>query len=236
MRESTLAERFSIAPSLTPRIPSEVIQSATAIALRPRQRLALGGDDEIVYVVTSGALILEALPRLAVRQVVDIFYEGDIVRARAIPSLPACALIAAGRADVARITASRLDSLANAHAFVRSWLDRMQTSQYARRLAHATTIGSLTGEERLASLLYELVLRIGEHGVDDSWTFDLPLSRTDMANYLSLNADTLSRIMSRLKHSGLLATTGRGRGYTPSLEALGRLSPIADTIRSLHAL
>lgn len=235
MRNATFAENPAAPPKGSAAVPQSVAAAATSIVLRPRQRLALGGEEEIVYVVQSGVLLLESQPRLAVRQIVDLYYPGDIVRSRSLPPLPALALVAGGRAEVARLSGRKLQAMCAADSAVMSWADAALAGQYARRLLHVATIGALTGEERLASLLYELVMRTGERGMDKSWTFDLPLSRTDMANYLSLNADTLSRMMSRLKQAGVLATTGRGRGFTPELEALGTMSPLAEALRTSHA-
>ncbi|MFN3869196.1 MAG: Crp/Fnr family transcriptional regulator [Hyphomicrobiaceae bacterium] len=215
-------------------MPAEIAASGVMIGLRPRQRLAFGREDDLAYVVTAGVLEIDATPRPNARQVLEIYYRGDLLRSRHAAGLPGANLIAASRAEVCRIAGRKLDALAAAHGDVARWIETNLARQVPRRQLHLAAVGSLTGEERVASFLVELALRIGEPGYDDSRTFDMPLSRTDMAHYLALNADTLSRIMSRLRQSGVLGTAGRGRGYTPNLAALAALTPLADVIRETH--
>ena len=215
-------------------IPPEITAAAVVIGLRPRQRLAFSRDEDLVYVVSAGVIEVDSAPRPNARQIVDLYYRGDLVRSRFASNLPGMNLIAASRAEVLRITGRKLDTLMSTYPDIARWVDNNLGRQVPRRQLHLATVGSLSGEERVASFLVELALRIGESGYDDSRTFDMPLSRTDMAHYLALNADTLSRIMSRLRHSGVLGTASRGRAYTPSLPALTALTPLADTIRSLH--
>lgn len=214
--------------------PAEVLTAGVVIGLRPRQRLAFSREEDLVYVVTSGVLEVDSAPRPNARQIVDLYYKGDLIRSRFATNLPGMNLIAASRAEVARLPGRKLDSLMSMHPEVARWVDANLARQVPRRQLHLATVGSLSGEERVASFLVELALRIGEAGYENSRTFDMPLSRTDMAHYLALNADTLSRIMSRLRHSGVLGTASRGRAYTPSLPALAALTPLADTIKGLH--
>ena len=220
--------------AVAPTIPPDLGAAGVVIGLRPRQRLGYARDDDLAYIVTAGVLEVDATPRPNARQVIEIYYRGDLIRSRNAPNLPGMNLIAASRAEVIRIAGRKLDAMAAAHPEIARWIDQNLARQVPRRQLHLAAVGSLTGEERVASFLVELALRIGEAGYEGSRTFDMPLSRTDMAHYLALNADTLSRIMSRLRHSGVLGTASRGRAYTPSLTALAALTPLADAIRDLH--
>lgn len=215
--------------------PASLLKAGIVIAMRPRQRLGLGRDGEHVYIVREGTLMLEALPQPSARQIIDLYYPGDAVRAQLLPSMSGLNLIASTPGEVVRLSEPRLYALADTDAAVRHWLDDALARQYPRRLVHLATVGSLSGEERVVSLLMELALRVGEATQNGARAFDMPLSRTDMADYLSLNADTLSRIMSRLRQSGVLSVANRGRGYAPNFEALCRLTPLADTIARMHA-
>lgn len=215
-------------------LPAEIAGAGVMIGLRPRQRLAFGRDDDLAYIVTAGVLEIDATPRSNARQVIEIYYRGDLLRSRHATNLPGMNLLAASRAEVCRISGRKLDALAATYGDIARWIENNLARQVPRRQLHLAAVGSLTGEERVASFLVELALRIGEPGYEDSRTFDMPLSRTDMAHYLALNADTLSRIMSRLRQSGVLGTASRGRAYTPNLAALAALTPLADVIRETH--
>ncbi|HRY06507.1 MAG TPA: Crp/Fnr family transcriptional regulator [Hyphomicrobiaceae bacterium] len=215
--------------------PEGLIKPGVTINLRPRQRLALTPDAEHVYIVLKGVLLLESLPQPTTRQIIDIYYPGDVVQGALIPDVSGVNLVAARQGEVMRITLARLEGILEIDREARRWIDCALANQYSRRLLHLATIGTLSGEERVVSMLIELAYRVGTRSYEGARTFDLPLSRTDMADYLSLNADTLSRIMSRLRHSGVLGLVGRGRAYAPDFSALCQMSPVAGTINSLHS-
>ncbi len=216
--------------------PAGLLKLGVTINLRLRQRLALGRDPEHVYIVLNGVLLLESMPQPSSRQVVDIFYPGDVVHGAHIPNVPGVNLVAACLGEVVRIGLPRLKGALESDREARQWFETAFANQYPRRLLHLATIGSLTSEERVVSMLIEFAYRVGERGYENARTFDMPLSRTDMADYLSLNADTLSRIMSRLRQAGMLGVAGRGRGYAPNFSALCAMSPLADTIKQLHRI
>lgn len=221
-----------VAETLLP--PAQVVKAGVAVHLRPQQRLGAGPSQDHVFVVRSGVVLLEAHPQREARQILDIYYRGDVIRSGGVPAIAGAGLVTATQAEVLRVPVSKLADVLNAEPESSRWLDCALARQYSRRLLHTAVIGSLAGEERVATLLVEFALRVGEPGYEGACTFELPLSRTEMADYLSLNADTLSRIMSRLRQANVIGTSGRGRAYTPSLAALCKLSPLAEAVTQLH--
>ena len=73
-----------------------------------------------------------------------------------------------------------------------------------RDLAHAQTrmllLGRMTAPERVASFLLEIADRRGSVR-----TIELPMSRTDIADYLGLTIETVCRLLSALKREGVIA-------------------------------
>ena len=67
---------------------------------------------------------------------------------------------------------------------------------------HLVTLGRLDGMERVCLFLADIAWRIGRD-TPGGRRFHLPLSREDIADYLGLNAETVSRIFSRIKKSKL---------------------------------
>jgi CRP-like cAMP-binding protein len=204
------------------------------VRARRRQQLALApGNSEAVYVVRSGLLVLQANVPGKHRQLLTLHYPGDVFCAGLAPPLPAVALSAAVASEAWRLPADTFEALVCGDSTLGLNLDRQLAEQHARSILHLATIGALSGEERVASFLIELGLRIGVRTAN-GLSVEIPLSRTDIADYLALNADTLSRIMSRLKSKGLVAQAGRGRSLLPDWEGLCAQSPLADTVAALH--
>ncbi len=91
---------------------------------------------------------------------------------------------------------------------------------------HLVTLGRLDGMERVCLFLADMAWRIGEHRVD-GYHVRLPLARDDIADYLGLNAETVSRIFSRVKKSRLADFRSPTEYVVRDIEALQRRSPIA---------
>jgi len=207
----------------------------TTVRARRSQQLSLStGHAETVYIVRSGLLVLQTTPPGKHRQLLTPLYPRDIFRPAFAPPLPGIALTAVTPSELWRLPSSAFETLLGADAALGQHLNRQLADQHARTILHAAMVGGLSGEERVASFLIELGLRIGAPCANGI-SFEIPLSRADIADHLALNPDTLSRIMSRLKARGLVAQTSRGRAVVPDWEGLCRQSPLAGALAALHA-
>jgi CRP/FNR family transcriptional regulator len=68
---------------------------------------------------------------------------------------------------------------------------------------HMVLLGRKTAHERVASFLLMLLHRIGRR---DGW-IELAMSRADIADYLGLTTETVSRVFTVLKASGCIVST-----------------------------
>jgi CRP/FNR family transcriptional regulator len=225
-------QRSAPAPGAAP--DQQLREQATPVRTRRRQRLALDpAPAEVVYVVRSGLLAIETAAPGKHRQLLELFYPGDIVHRALLPELPGVALTALGVSEVWRLPARSFDALLTASPEQRAQAQRRLAEQHARATLHASIVGVLSGDERFASLLVEMGLRFGtpaQAGV----SLDVPLSRTDIADFLALNPDTLSRITSRFRARGLLRSARSGLTVLPAWEALCAATPVAAALIALH--
>lgn len=69
-----------------------------------------------------------------------------------------------------------------------------------------------SASEKVADFLLEMAGRVGDHGCRSTpggpLTFDLPLTRGQMADVLGLTIETVSRQLTRLKTSGIISLPG----------------------------
>jgi len=84
-------------------------------------------------------------------------------------------------------------------------------------------LGRKTAREKIASLLAIIARReavLHKQTLRDGATFDLPLTREAMADYLGLTLETVSRQISALKKDGIIVLEGTRRVIVPDFEAL----------------
>ncbi len=84
-------------------------------------------------------------------------------------------------------------------------------------------LGRKTAHEKISSLIGILATReaaLTKHTPNDGMSFDLPLTREAMADYLGLTLETVSRQISGLKKSGVIVLEGKRRVVIPNIDRL----------------
>jgi CRP/FNR family transcriptional regulator len=82
-------------------------------------------------------------------------------------------------------------------------------------------LGRKTAREKIASLLAIIARRVsGQKQRIGTVQFDLPLTREEMADYLGLTLETVSRQMSALKRDGVIHLQEKRRILVPDFDAL----------------
>ncbi len=84
-------------------------------------------------------------------------------------------------------------------------------------------LGRKTAHEKISSLLAILATRdaaLSRKKPGDGTSFELPLTREAMADYLGLTLETVSRQMSGLKREGVIRLEGKRRVIIPNIDRL----------------
>jgi CRP/FNR family transcriptional regulator, anaerobic regulatory protein len=203
---------------------------ADCLQLRAQQRLPLPPAEKII-VLREGMLAVDAMPAKGKLQVLDFLVPGDVISASTVLSTPGISLRAITRASLVSLDLPKADSTRPVQDYwaflvVQCW------NQLARVNIHQLMIGRLETEPRIASFILSLALRSHQTGADRP-TVVLPMSRTDIANYLVINCDTLSRTMMRLCEAGIIERISRHAIRVVDLDALRRRSPLAPMLSAL---
>jgi CRP/FNR family transcriptional regulator len=72
------------------------------------------------------------------------------------------------------------------------------------------TLGRKTAKEKVASFLHFLAMHL-DSGAEDAVEFDIPLTRQDIADFLGLTIETVSRQITRLRQAGVINVTDNRR-------------------------
>lgn len=188
-------------------LTSVFARTGTPVRLSRHQQLALPTDDpDCAYLMHSGTIAVEAVATH--RQVLDFAYAGDLLDVSLLPALPHLRLFAIEACELWRLRQKPHKPLfTELPDALRDY--QLLSAATIKRLALANImLGSLNGEQRVASFLIFTGIRQGGV-VSNRCALRLPMLRADVADYLSLNPDTLSRIMSDFQQHGLMATQGR---------------------------
>lgn len=196
--------------------------------LAHHQPISVLGRDSYVLVL-SGVLAVATALRDGEEQMVGLIFPGDVLATRQVAPLPRVRAYALGATEIVRMFASDVDSEALDPGSVGEVLLTHVEKLWTSAATQALTISSLPAQERVVSLLIRLVLRLGRFSGNKA-QLNLPMSRADMASYLALNSETLSRTLTRIRQSGLVRLTGRRDVHIPDWQALCAASPLAQTL------
>lgn len=170
-----------------------------AVHLRTGQPLFHEGDSATrVFTLTSGALKLYKLLPDGRRQVTGFMFPGDFLGI-SVDDEHAFTVQAVAESQLCGFSRTRFGDFAEAHPEVERELYRIAAHELAAAQAQMVLLGRKTAEERLASFFLALVRRAEKSAGHEVSMIDLPMSRADIADYLGLTKETVSRVLASLK-------------------------------------
>lgn len=175
-------------------------------------------------------LAIDAMPAKGKLQVLDFLVAGDVVSATILPT-PRVSLRAITSASLIALDPPGLCQTPPGEEYS-SFLVTQCFKQVSRLNIHQLMIGRLETEARVASFILGLALR----SVPEDTTrirVALPMSRNDIANYLVINCDTLSRTMMRFCDCGIIQRQSRHVITVLELNVLRNMSPIAPLLSAI---
>lgn len=198
---------------------------STVVRLKRGDAFDLAKDKaKLVYAVRSGYLILQADLFDARRVGIALHAPGSIFRLCDLPQFKSLKAVATVQCQLLRMGEGAFERLCEQSADVRLYWAREASKQSAREKSHIVLLAGFSGDEKVARFFVDLAYRIGrrQNGIV---AVEVPFSRCDIANFLALNPDTLSRIFSRLKAGGFIRTSGRRGVEILDLDGLAKMVP-----------
>jgi CRP/FNR family transcriptional regulator, nitrogen fixation regulation protein len=139
------------------------------------------------------------------RQIVDLLLPGDTFGfgARGKHHFAVEAII--DGTVVARYPRSRAEALAESDPCIARELREAACEAMSRLHALILNLGRTTAEEKVGHFLVRMAERLADGAAD---TVMLPMSREDIADYLALSVETVSRSLTQLKRRGVIRLIG----------------------------
>jgi len=177
-----------------------------------------GDPARCVYKVISGAVRTCRVLMDGRRQIADFFLPGDFFGLdwQAQHGFTAEAI---ADAVVVSYPRAQLEQIAESKPTVQKLLMSMLCKGLNATQNHVVMLGRQTASERLAWFLLRLMERS-----DDNPELDLPMSRLDIADYLGLTIETVSRGISQFKRMQFIAVSGAHQVTLKNVEALEALA------------
>ncbi len=174
------------------------------------QRLFRPGDAlQAVYVARDGAFKTVSVNEDGEEQVIGFHLPGELMGLDALGSGEhRCEAVALTTANVCEVPFEELSTVASQLPTLQQQLMRVIGQSADRDQDHMHMLVRKQANERIGLFLHglsERLQRIGQSGID----FKLPMTREDIARYLGLALETVSRGFTRLQEDGVIAVTGR---------------------------
>ena len=175
-----------------------------------------------VYLPCTGMVMVERSALNGSRQIIDFLRRGDYLGFTATENylysataLEPCTLLKFHR--------QKFSALCDEIPPLKENIARINNRVLAGLLDHLFAIGQKRAHERLAFLIYQLHLRQGRP--EAGTVIALPMSRTDIGDYLGLTLETTSRAFSRLRKEQVISTPDH---HSVVIEDHERLNELAE--------
>lgn len=192
----------------------------------PSGKLILDGghDPDWIGVILSGVVKLLKTAADGRRQIVGLQFPGQFVGRPGGKPSPFLAE-AASDVELCCFAGTSFDAAMRDNRDLEQVVMRQTQDELDVAREWMFVLGRKTAQEKVASLLllmaHHLALPAGDReSANKTIEFELPLSRTEMADYLGLTIETVSRQVSNLKARGMISMRGARIVCVPNLATL----------------
>lgn len=201
---------IAVSPAFRKQVPREDHSFADEMLTGPtrvidaREHLFCEGDRAAhVYLVEAGHVCIYRMMPDGRRQVIDFAYPGDVIGLGALGTHATNAQ-ATIKTWVRSIPVATLHTVAASDAKLGRKLYEALSQELLAAREHLFTVSQCTASERVATFLLALSRRNGRRGENPA-EIVLPMTRNDIADFLGLTIETVSRTFSRFRADRLIA-------------------------------
>lgn len=182
-----------------------------------------GEDFTAIAAVRAGTVKTYVVDPAGNEQVLGFFLPGEVIGLNAISHARyPCNAVALDTVMVCKFSFPKMALLASRLPGLQAQLFRLLSQDIGKA---ALLAGDYSADERLAAFLVSLSRRYAQRGFSPT-RFHLTMARTDMANYLRLAPETISRVLRRFQDEGLVQVDRREL----EIRDLPRLQDLARTV------
>jgi len=161
------------------------------------------------FAVKSGSVKTSIITEGGEEQVTGFFMPGELVGLDSLSSeWYACTAKALERTSVCEFPIDKLEELTGKLPELQHHMYHLMSQEIKNSHQLAMLLSKNTAEERIAALLLSLSSRFRRRRMSAT-NFCLPMARNDIANFLGLAVETVSRVFTRFQNQGIIRARGR---------------------------
>jgi CRP/FNR family transcriptional regulator len=182
-----------------------------------------GDDFTAIAAVRAGTVKTYVVDAAGGEQVLGFFLPGEVIGLNAISQAKyPCNAVALDTTVLCRFSFPKMALLATRMPGLQAQLFRLLSQDIGKA---ALLAGDYSADERMAAFLVALSRRYAQRGFSPT-RYHLTMARTDMANYLRLAPETVSRVLRRFQDEGLVLVERREL----EIRDMARLQALAKSV------
>lgn len=159
-----------------------------------------------ISVVRSGSIKTFTVANSGEQQVTGFHLPGEIVGFDGVSEdIHQCSAMALETTSVCQLPFDGLEQIMADVPGLQRQLHRIMSRELVEEQQLLLQIGKMTAEQRLAAFLINFALRLKQRGFSPN-EFNFSMSRSDIANYLGLAVETVSRQFTQFQNDGYIKT------------------------------
>jgi len=162
-----------------------------------------------LYAVRSGAIKSFSIDDKGAEHVVGFFLPGELLGLDAIDTgIHSHAAKALETSSICEIPYDQVEYLSGKISKLQKHMFRLLSREIHEDQELQLLLSKKTADERIGAFLLNLSARYKQRQLSPT-SFRLPMPRTDIANYLGLAVETVSRVLTRLQDQKVLSVDGK---------------------------
>jgi len=168
--------------------------------LQPREGVFFSGDPfTSIYAVRSGSIKSFCIDADGREQVTGFYFPGEIFGWDGLADEQhQNTAIALETTSICEIPYEQLDNLGNSISSVQKYVIKLLSREINADQRLIALLAGNSARQRLASLLLSISDRLAQQGLSSTRLW-LPMSRSEISNYLGLTVETVSRVLSHFQ-------------------------------------
>lgn len=184
-------------------------QKSHRVYHRGESLFSMGDPFNALYVVRAGSAKSFLSSSRGDEQISSFYHPGDMIGADGFDTMThAHSLKFLETSSVCRIGLGELNKTLGESALMRQQLLKSMSHALVDEQQLLLSVGKLNSEQRLAKFLLDLSARFEQRGLSAK-VFDLSMTRIDIANFLGMAIETISRLLGKMQQQDIIHVNRR---------------------------